>query len=122
MRTFIKGAPERVQKLCLPESVPESFKTTLDKYSQQGFRVIALAVKDLTMKKFKVQRAKRDDLEQDARFIGLIVLLVCLVTHTHTHTHTPYYLSLSHTHVYQYYCLVYVHKRIYDRSFYNLID
>jgi cation-transporting ATPase 13A2 len=57
----------------LADSIPQSFKATLDKYSQQGFRVIALAAKDLTMKKFKVQRAKRDDLEQDARFIGLIV-------------------------------------------------
>ena len=73
LKTFIKGAPERIEKLCLPDSVPQSFKTALDRYSQKGFRVIALAAKDLTMKKFKVQRAKRDDLEQDAKFIGLIV-------------------------------------------------
>lgn len=73
LRSLIKGAPETIEKLCSRESVPISFKNVLDGYSQKGYRVIALASKELTIKKLKVQRCKRDDLETGATFVGLLI-------------------------------------------------
>uniref|UniRef100_A0A3Q3EBN9 ATPase 13A3 n=1 Tax=Hippocampus comes TaxID=109280 RepID=A0A3Q3EBN9_HIPCM len=40
---YLKGAPETVSNLCKPHTVPQNFKETLETYTRQGFRVIALA-------------------------------------------------------------------------------
>ena len=40
---YTKGAPEKMEDLCTPESVPASFHPLLKRFAVQGFRVIALA-------------------------------------------------------------------------------
>lgn len=59
-RFFMKGAPEKVVSKCNSDTVPSDFKNLLKDYAVQGYRVIALAYKDLDVKVNWVQRVKRD--------------------------------------------------------------
>ncbi|XP_043989032.1 polyamine-transporting ATPase 13A3-like isoform X3 [Gambusia affinis] len=81
MEAFLKGAPEVVAGLCKPHSVPQSFTETLESYTRQGFRVIALAHRQLESKLswHKVQTLSsffflRDLIETNMEFLGLIVM------------------------------------------------
>ena len=46
-RSFVKGSPELIGTLCLSESIPQNYKEILDNYTKEGYRVIALATKEL---------------------------------------------------------------------------
>uniref|UniRef100_A0A3P9NLQ9 Polyamine-transporting ATPase 13A3 n=1 Tax=Poecilia reticulata TaxID=8081 RepID=A0A3P9NLQ9_POERE len=76
MEVFLKGAPEVVAGLCKPNSVPQNFTETLESYTRQGFRVIALAHRQLESKLswHKVQTLSRDLIETNMEFLGLIVM------------------------------------------------
>ncbi|XP_020772878.2 LOW QUALITY PROTEIN: polyamine-transporting ATPase 13A3-like [Boleophthalmus pectinirostris] len=76
MNAFLKGAPEVVASLCKPHTVPENFTETLEAYTLQGFRVIALAHRRLETKLswHKVQALSRDVIEQNLEFLGLIIM------------------------------------------------
>ncbi|KAM4728657.1 polyamine-transporting ATPase 13A3-like isoform 2-T2 [Anableps anableps] len=76
MEAFLKGAPEVVAGLCKPHSVPQSFTETLESYTRQGFRVIALAHRQLESKLswHKVQTLSRDLIETNMEFLGLIIM------------------------------------------------
>lgn len=90
VEAYVKGAPEVMTEICDKASrpsfpllgrdrahvgaVPLDYDALLDHYTRHGFRVIALAAKsmpDLTW--IKAQRLKRDQVESDLRFLGLIV-------------------------------------------------
>ena len=70
---FVKGAPEVIVPLCMPETVPDEMDTVLMKYTQKGYRVLALGYRPLSMTYVKVQRATRDELEKDISFLGLLI-------------------------------------------------
>ncbi|KAM4551196.1 polyamine-transporting ATPase 13A3-like isoform 1-T1 [Odontesthes bonariensis] len=76
MYAFMKGAPEVVASLCKPHTVPQSFTGTLESYTRQGFRVIALAHRQLDSKLswHKVQSLSRDLVETHMDFLGLIIM------------------------------------------------
>ncbi|KAM6948677.1 polyamine-transporting ATPase 13A3-like [Aplochiton taeniatus] len=76
MECYLKGAPEVVVSLCKENSVPESFTSTLEAYTRQGFRVIALAYRQLDSKLswHKVQSLNRDVVETNLDFLGLIIM------------------------------------------------
>ncbi|KAM9720213.1 polyamine-transporting ATPase 13A3-like [Menidia menidia] len=76
MDAFMKGAPEVVANLCKPHTVPQSFTGILEGYTGQGFRVIALAHRQLESKLswHKVQSLGRDAIETDMEFLGLIIM------------------------------------------------
>ncbi|XP_044255627.1 polyamine-transporting ATPase 13A3-like isoform X1 [Tribolium madens] len=76
MIVFTKGAPEKVSGMCNPDSLPENFSTQLSQLAVQGYRVIALAWKQMPIKfKWKeAQRVKRDVVECDLIFLGLLVM------------------------------------------------
>uniref|UniRef100_A0AAV2JVL0 Cation-transporting ATPase n=1 Tax=Knipowitschia caucasica TaxID=637954 RepID=A0AAV2JVL0_KNICA len=76
MNAFLKGAPEVVVGLCKPHTVPHSFAETLEGYTQEGFRVIALAHRQLEARLswHKVQALSRDVIENNMEFLGLIVM------------------------------------------------
>ncbi|OPL32787.1 putative 13a3-like cation-transporting atpase, partial [Mytilus galloprovincialis] len=50
MVLYCKGAPEKVTSLCDPETVPDNFHEILHQYSVQGYRIIALAYRQLDPK------------------------------------------------------------------------
>ncbi|XP_040910771.1 probable cation-transporting ATPase 13A3 isoform X2 [Toxotes jaculatrix] len=76
MDAYLKGAPEIVANLCKPHTVPQIFTETLEAYTRQGFRVIALAHRQLESKLswHKVQNLNRDLIETSMEFLGLIVM------------------------------------------------
>lgn len=74
---YCKGAPEVIQKMCLPETVPESFKETLESYTRHGLRILAIASKALpndTTWDQALHLLPRAELEYDLHFRGFIVL------------------------------------------------
>ncbi|XP_045138858.1 polyamine-transporting ATPase 13A3-like isoform X7 [Portunus trituberculatus] len=76
MDLYVKGAPEVIMNLCVSESLPDDFGTILNKYTLQGFRVIALAHRRLQTKLswHAAQRIPRTQVEKDLVFVGLLVL------------------------------------------------
>lgn len=57
-----------------PETVPDDFSDILESYTQEGYRVIALAHKELKLSYTKVQKVQREAIEKDMDLLGLIVL------------------------------------------------
>uniref|UniRef100_A0A7N6B905 Cation-transporting P-type ATPase N-terminal domain-containing protein n=1 Tax=Anabas testudineus TaxID=64144 RepID=A0A7N6B905_ANATE len=76
MDAYLKGAPEVVASLCKQHTVPQTFTDTLETYTRQGFRVIALAHRQLESKLswHKVQSLSRDLIESNMEFLGLIIM------------------------------------------------
>nr|CAI5817421.1 unnamed protein product [Callosobruchus analis] len=71
---YCKGSPEMVLNFVKKESVPEDFGDVLESYTQEGYRVIAIAHKVLKTSYHKVQKLQRDAIEKDLDLLGLIVL------------------------------------------------
>lgn len=71
---YCKGSPEMLLNFCNSETVPDDFTHILAQYTQQGYRVIAIAHIELHMSYAKVQRLQRETIEKDLNLLGLIVL------------------------------------------------
>ncbi|GLG97387.1 Calcium-transporting ATPase sarcoplasmic/endoplasmic reticulum type [Gryllus bimaculatus] len=76
MRVFCKGAPEKVIGMCLESSVPTDFHQMLTHYTSTGYRVLALAYRNLepSVTWRHAQRVKREQIEVDMFFAGLLVM------------------------------------------------
>ncbi|KAG8231344.1 hypothetical protein J437_LFUL012254 [Ladona fulva] len=73
MHLYCKGAPERVQSMCLPHT---DFNQVLMEYTSRGYRVISLAYR-VFEPKFSwhhAQKAKREQVEKDLTFLGLLIM------------------------------------------------
>jgi Cation transport ATPase len=56
-------------------AVPEDLTSILQEYTEQGYRVIALGRRTLSDTSYtKIQRMRREDVEHDLEFLGMIVL------------------------------------------------
>ncbi|XP_076452131.1 polyamine-transporting ATPase 13A3-like isoform X2 [Babylonia areolata] len=73
---YVKGSPEMITSLSMPDTVPMDFHSVLTSYTQHGYRVIALAKKQLPSKLTypKIQRLQREQVECDLTFLGLLVM------------------------------------------------
>ena len=45
IRSFVKGAPEKLKELCQAGTIPADFDAVNEFYTKNGFRVIALSTK-----------------------------------------------------------------------------
>lgn len=73
LRAFVKGSPEKIKDLS--KSVPADYEQTVEQYTREGFRVIALAHKELSgMNTEQAMEVKRDSIESDLEFLGLLVM------------------------------------------------
>ncbi|KRT80005.1 hydrolase, partial [Oryctes borbonicus] len=79
---YCKGSPEMVLNFVSPDTIPDNFHDVLESYTQEGYRVIALAHRELRMSYLKVQKVQREVIEKDLKFMGLIVLENRLKTDT----------------------------------------
>ncbi|XP_052082526.1 polyamine-transporting ATPase 13A3-like isoform X6 [Mytilus californianus] len=72
---FAKGAPEKIIQLSKPETVPNDYHDKLMKYTQHGYRVLALAWRQLPakLKYTKIQRIQREQVEKGLTFLGFLV-------------------------------------------------
>ena len=73
-KVFCKGSPEKVKKLCKPETIPSKFSNTLDYYTSKGFRVLALATRSLNIDFKQSQKIKREQVEKNMIFLGLLIV------------------------------------------------
>lgn len=75
-RIFVKGSPEMISTLCMKHTLPDNFNEILEKYTKEGFRVIALSQKlmPLNFKYRQTQTCKREEAECDLEFLGLLVM------------------------------------------------
>uniref|UniRef100_A0A8B9LRM9 ATPase cation transporting 13A2 n=1 Tax=Astyanax mexicanus TaxID=7994 RepID=A0A8B9LRM9_ASTMX len=75
--SFLKGSPEMVASYCVKESVPSQFTNTVQEFTSEGFRVLALAYKELGAET-DLSSIERSvllvDLERDMQFLGLLVM------------------------------------------------
>uniref|UniRef100_A0A8B9LPA2 ATPase cation transporting 13A2 n=1 Tax=Astyanax mexicanus TaxID=7994 RepID=A0A8B9LPA2_ASTMX len=71
--SFLKGSPEMVASYCVKESVPSQFTNTVQEFTSEGFRVLALAYKELGAET-DLSSIERVDLERDMQFLGLLVM------------------------------------------------
>jgi len=72
---YSKGSPEMIASQCKSESLPRNFKQILNNYSSKGYRIIGLAYKELHDDNYlKLNEIKRDDLENEMNFLGLIIM------------------------------------------------
>ncbi|KAL5492024.1 hypothetical protein EMCRGX_G017412 [Ephydatia muelleri] len=71
---YVKGAPEKIRKLCRPETVPEDFFDVLSSFTQKGMRVLAVGHRTMQISWHKTDRIERDMVECDLEFSGLIIM------------------------------------------------
>jgi len=73
---FTKGAPEKLEDICIKESLPDDFNAQLRELTLKGYRVIAMAYKplDSQVNYLKIQKMKRDMVETDLIFLGFLVM------------------------------------------------
>ncbi|PAA78174.1 hypothetical protein BOX15_Mlig020920g1 [Macrostomum lignano] len=73
---FVKGSPEMIHSLCLPDSIPADFHNQLMEYTSHGYRVIALAYRPLSpsVSLQSAQKLNRGEFEYDLQFLGLLVM------------------------------------------------
>lgn len=70
---FLKGSPEKVATLC--DNVPADLKEQISVLTQQGLRVLALAGKKVNLSKDEnMNTIRREDLEKNLEYLGLLVL------------------------------------------------
>ena len=76
IRAFVKGSPEMISSLCRRETLPTDFKKVLEDYTKEGYRVIALSQKLMPedFKYLKAQKVKREEVESDLEFLGLLIM------------------------------------------------
>ncbi|KAJ5888886.1 hypothetical protein N7495_008927 [Penicillium taxi] len=71
---FVKGAPESIKDICLPESLPTDYDELLSHYTHKGYRVIACATKyERKLSWMKVQKLTRSEAESNLEFLGFII-------------------------------------------------
>ncbi|GAA5992809.1 hypothetical protein JCM10908_001348 [Rhodotorula pacifica] len=74
VEVYVKGAPEVMTDICDKSTLPSDYDEILSDYTKRGFRVIALAGKSMAgLTWIKAQRLKRDAVESDLRFLGLVI-------------------------------------------------
>ena len=73
--SLVKGSPEKIEELSIPESCPSDYKQVLRDYTMKGYRVIALAYKPLDfLDESGVQELQREAVERDLIFLGFLVM------------------------------------------------
>eukprot|EP01132_Coremiostelium_polycephalum_P005014 gene5014-6243_t len=73
---LVKGSPEMIEKLSLPESIPADFKSVLNTYTKKGYRVLGCGYKEWDGGDYN-QMTKDDirvEAERNLHFLGFIIM------------------------------------------------
>lgn len=73
-RAYTKGSPEMIISLSKTETVPNDIFFVLERYTRQGYRVIAMGCRTISENSTEVLKLSREVIERDLEFLGLIVL------------------------------------------------
>jgi len=71
---FVKGSPEKIKDLCVAQ-IPSDYDNILEEYTRNGYRVIALASKNLKQFEAKMLLSvRREEIESQLTFLGFLVM------------------------------------------------
>ncbi|RLU15384.1 hypothetical protein DMN91_012378, partial [Ooceraea biroi] len=74
-RVYTKGSPEMIIGLSKPATVPRDISLVLERYTKQGYRVIAMGRRaTISDNSAEVTKLPRDAVERDLEFLGLVIL------------------------------------------------
>lgn len=73
-KSFVKGSPEKIKELSLPSTVPQNFDEIQQLYTNEGYRVIALAYKNMDITYSQVQEISREECEDNLHFLGFLIM------------------------------------------------
>ncbi|XP_038078895.1 probable cation-transporting ATPase 13A3 [Patiria miniata] len=76
MQLYVKGSPEMITSLSKKSTIPADFQDQLNSYTEDGFRVLAMATKQLDPKLtwHKARQINRNQVENDLTFLGLLIM------------------------------------------------
>ena len=72
-RSYAKGSPEAIKEICLNESLPSSYDSIFSRLTEMGYRVVALAYKELPFPPTVCKTFARENLERDMIFLGFLL-------------------------------------------------
>ncbi|XP_078034110.1 polyamine-transporting ATPase 13A3 isoform X2 [Augochlora pura] len=73
-KAYTKGSPEMILSLSKPETVPKDILFSLRRYTEQGYRVIAMGRTEFTGDSAKITKLPRDIVEQNLEFLGFVIM------------------------------------------------
>jgi cation-transporting ATPase 13A3/4/5 len=73
-RMHLKGSPEKVREMCRENSVPQNFHKILSKYTENGYRVLAVATKAVDLSYYEIMKSTREEIEKDFIFVGFLIV------------------------------------------------
>jgi len=72
---LVKGAPESITDICLPETLPVDLEVQLQKLTLSGYRVLACGTRALEhLPEGEMLKGTREELERGLTFVGLLVM------------------------------------------------
>eukprot|EP00331_Platyophrya_macrostoma_P003123 CAMPEP_0176412314 /NCGR_PEP_ID=MMETSP0127-20121128/4078_1 /TAXON_ID=938130 /ORGANISM="Platyophrya macrostoma, Strain WH" /LENGTH=694 /DNA_ID=CAMNT_0017791977 /DNA_START=89 /DNA_END=2173 /DNA_ORIENTATION=+ len=71
-RAVVKGAPETMQLLYRPSTVPKDYEKVYRQYAKTGYRILALGYKKVS-EEVSLSDLTREDLESDLEFAGFLL-------------------------------------------------
>ncbi|CAJ0583794.1 unnamed protein product, partial [Mesorhabditis spiculigera] len=71
---YAKGSPEMIMSLSKPHTVPADYLKVVNQYSHAGYRLIAVARREVNVSFAKANRLKREDVENNLELLGLVVM------------------------------------------------
>ncbi|VDO63004.1 unnamed protein product [Haemonchus placei] len=74
MTLYCKGAPEMVESLCDPATIPADYSAVVNEYAQHGFRLIAVARRSLNINFSKAVKVPRDKVECQLELLGVVAM------------------------------------------------
>lgn len=74
MTVFCKGSPEMIASLCDPSTIPTDYMNVVNFYAHKGYRIIALASRNLGMSFSRAMRLPRAKVECDLQLLGIVVM------------------------------------------------
>ncbi|KZC11791.1 putative cation-transporting ATPase 13A3 [Dufourea novaeangliae] len=73
-KAYTKGSPEMILSLSKPETIPKDIMFSLKRYTEQGYRVIAMGRTEFIEDAAKITKLSRDAVEQNLEFLGLVIM------------------------------------------------
>lgn len=71
---YTKGSPEVILSLSNPRTIPNDISIVMQRYTEQGYRVIAIGKSIISSSLTKIQKINRDQIEENLEFLGLVIL------------------------------------------------
>ena len=73
-KVFCKGSPEKIKEICNENTIPSDYNEVLNYYSSKGYRIIAMAYKNIKLNMRQSLQIRREHIENNLIFIGFAII------------------------------------------------